>query len=69
LVVILSDAEEGQRAEGALVAGGFAPRDVKVYTGRQILENYEVYATRRNITDRLAGSVIDDAEGRELYLG
>ena len=34
LVVILSDAEEGRSAEGALVAGGFAPRDVKVYTGR-----------------------------------
>jgi hypothetical protein len=69
LVVILSDAEEGQRAEGALVDSGFAPRDVKVYTGRQILENYDVYATRRNIMDKLAGSVIDDAEGRELYLG
>jgi hypothetical protein len=69
LVVILSDAGEGQRAEGALVASGFAPRDVKVYTGRQILENYEVYATRRNIVDKWAGSVIDDAEGRELYLG
>jgi hypothetical protein len=69
LVVILSDAEEGQRAGGALVAGGFARRDVKVYTGRQILANYDVYATRRNIMDKLAGSVIDDAEGRELYLG
>jgi hypothetical protein len=26
-------------------------------------------ATRRNITDKVAGSVIDDADGRELYLG
>jgi hypothetical protein len=69
LVVILSDAEEGQRAEEALVASGFAPRDVKVYTGSQILENYRVYATRRNITDKLAGSILDDTEGRELYLG
>jgi hypothetical protein len=69
LVVILSDAEEGQRAEEALVASGFAPRDVKVYTGSQILENYKVYATRRNITDKLAGSILDDTEGRELYLG
>lgn len=28
-----------------------------------------MYAARRNITDKVAGSVIDDAEGRELYLG
>jgi hypothetical protein len=69
LVVILSDAEEGQRAEGALVASGFAPRGVKVYTGSQILENHKVYAMRRNITDKLAGSILDDTEGRELYLG
>lgn len=69
LVVILSDTDEGERAEAALVVGGFAPRDVKVYTGTQILANYEVYAGRRNITDKVAGAVIDDAEGRELYLG
>jgi len=69
LVVILSDADEGQRAEAALVANGLARRDIKVYTGKQILENYQVYATRRTITDKVAGSVIDDSEGRELYLG
>jgi hypothetical protein len=69
LVVILSDADEGQRAEAALLANGFAPRDIKIYTGTQILENYEVYAKRRTVTDKLAGSVMDDSEGRELYLG
>lgn len=68
LVVILSDAEEGQRAEADLVSNGFAPRDVKLYTGKQILENYEVYAARRNTTDKVVGSVVDDSEGRELYL-
>ena len=69
LVVILSDADEGQRAEAALVAEGFVPRDVKLYTGKQILANYEVYARRRTITDKVAGPVIDDTEGKELYLG
>ena len=68
LVVILSDAEEGQRAEADLVSNGFAPRDVKLYTGKQILENYEVYAARRNTTDKVVGSVVDDSDGRELYL-
>ena len=28
-----------------------------------------MYAARRNITDKVAGAVIDDTEGRELYLG
>ena len=69
LVAILSDADEGQRAEAALVAEGFAPRDVKLYTGKQILANYEVYAGRRTITDKVAGPVVDDTEGKELYLG
>jgi hypothetical protein len=69
LVMILTDADEAQRAEAALVADGFAARDVKVYTGKQILQNYETYLGHRNITDSVAGSVIDDAEGKELYLG
>ena len=36
LVAILTDTEEGQKAEGALIAAGFDARDVKVYTGEQI---------------------------------
>ena len=69
LVVILSDAGEAQRAESALVNQGFASRDVKLYSGKQILENYEVYLGRRNVTDKVIGSVTADSEGRELYLG
>ena len=69
LVVILSDADEAQRAETNLVEHGVAQRDVKLYTGKQILENYEVYAGRRSPADKVVGSVVDDSEGRELYLG
>ena len=69
LVVILSDADEAQRAEADLVEHGVAARDVKLYTGKQILENYEVYLGRRNVTDKVIGSVTADSEGRELYLG
>ena len=68
LVVILSDGDEAQRAEASLVSHGFAPRDVKLYTGKQILESYEVYVGRRTTTDKVVGSVVDDSEGRELYL-
>lgn len=69
LVAILADAEEGRKAEDALIAHGFDASDVKVYTGTQILENYKVYEGRRNLTDSVAGSVIDDSEGKALYLG
>ena len=41
---------------------------MKLYTGKQILENYEVYLGRRNATDKVVGSVVDDSEGKELYL-
>ena len=68
LVAILADAEEGGKAEAALIAAGFDARDAKVYTGAQILENYDVYAGRRNLTDSVAGAVIDDSEGKALYL-
>jgi hypothetical protein len=68
LVVILADTEEAQRAKEALVGGGFAPQDVKLYTGEQILENYEVYNEQRTVTGKVVGSVVDDQEGRELYL-
>jgi len=68
LVVILAGTEEGQRAEAALVAEGFAPRDLKLYTGKQILDNHEEYMGRRGVGSKVVGSLVDDEEGRELYL-
>jgi hypothetical protein len=67
LVVILADGDEGQRAEAALVAGGFAARDVKLYTGTQILENFEAYKEQRTLRDKVVGAVVDDTESRDLY--
>ena len=69
LVVILASSEEAQRAETALVAEGFASRDVKLYTGKEILDNHEEYMKRRGATSKMVGSMVDDVEGRELYLG
>ncbi len=68
LVVILAGTEEGQRAEAALVAEGFAPRDLKLYTGKQTLDNHEEYMGRRGVASKVVGSLVDDEEGRELYL-
>jgi hypothetical protein len=69
LVVILAGTEEAERAETALVESGFVPRDIKLYTGKQILDNHEEYMGRRGVTSKVVGSVADDLEGRELYLG
>jgi hypothetical protein len=69
LVVILAGTEEAERAEAALVARGFAPRDIKLYSGKQILDNHAEYMGRRGVTSKAVGSVADDVEGRELYLG
>jgi hypothetical protein len=69
LVVILAGTEEAQRAETALVAEGFSPRDIKIYTGKQIRDNYEEYTGQRTLTGKVAGAVVDDSEARELYLG
>lgn len=68
LVAILADTEEAQRAEAALVEGGFAPEDIKLYTGKQILDNHDLYIGRRSVVSKAIGAIADDAEGRELYL-
>jgi hypothetical protein len=69
LVTILADAEEAKRAENALVQSGLAPRDVKLYESGEILANHEIYMGRRSAAGKAVGAFVDDAEGRELYLG
>ena len=68
LVVMLAGTQEAQRAETALVSEGFGPRDIKLYTGKEILDNYEEYKRHSGITNKVVGPWFDDEEGRELYL-
>jgi hypothetical protein len=69
LVEIIADIQEGRRAEAALTEAGFAPKDIKLYTGKQILDNQAVYIGRRSAITRLAAAIVaEDVEGRELYL-
>jgi hypothetical protein len=68
LVVVLAGHEEGQRAEAALVEGGFHPGDLKLYTGGQILDNFKAYQDERTIAGKILGTVADDLESRDLYL-
>jgi hypothetical protein len=68
LVVIIADIKEARRAETALGQAGFAPKDIKLYPGKQILENQAVYIGRRSVITKLVAGVAEDVEGRELYL-
>ena len=63
--MILAGTEEGQRAVAALVAEGLAPRDLKLYTGKQILDNHEEYMGSRDVTSKVVGSLVDDQEGAD----
>ena len=69
LVEIIADIGEGRRAEAALTEAGFAPKDIKLYTGKQILDNQELYTGRRGVITKLVAWIFaEDVEGRELYL-
>jgi hypothetical protein len=68
LAVILATTEEAQRAQMALVEKGFAPQDIKLYPGKEILQNYEAYTGKRSVVSKAVGAVADDVEGRELYV-
>ena len=69
LVVILTGISEARRALSALVEGGFGDRDIKVYSGEQILENDAVNMRRRAVASRFLGPVTAQTSGRDLYLG
>jgi hypothetical protein len=69
LVVILVSSEEAQRAETALVGKGFATQDIKLYTGKQILDIQKEYMRRRGLTGKAVSPFLEDIGGRELYLG
>jgi hypothetical protein len=69
LVEIIADIEEGRRAQAALTEAGFAPKDIKLYTGAEVLDNQAVYVGRRSVMSKLVAWIVaEDVEGRELYL-
>ena len=68
LVVMLVGADEARAAASALMDAGYAEDELKLYTGEEILANYQRYVDDRTVPERLAGVVTDDVEGRDLYL-
>ena len=67
--MILAGTKEAQRAETALVAEGVRSSRRQALHRQQILDNHAEYMGRRGFTSKVVGSVADDLEGRELYLG
>jgi hypothetical protein len=69
LVAVLEDADQAERARAALAGAGFADRDLRVYTSRQILDSWERFQAERSLAQRVAGAVTDDPDTIELYFG
>ena len=69
LVAILPDSEEAARAVAALRACGFAEREMRVYTGQQILADRETYAARQGPMHRVVRAATNDQETLDLYFG
>jgi hypothetical protein len=69
LVAVLEDADQAERARAALAGAGFADRDLRVCTSRQILDSWERFQAERSLAQRVAGAVTDDPDTIELYFG
>ena len=69
LVAILPDAEGADRAATALRAAGFADRKLRIFTSRQILDDYARYTGQPSLTRRVVAALTDDQETIELYYG
>ena len=69
LVAILTDADEAERAAAALRAAGFADRTLRIFTGEQILADYDRYTARQSRPRRAVAAIADDADTLELYHG
>lgn len=68
LIAILADPDEGERALATVEAAGYAPEDVRVYSGEEILDNHERCIASQSTVGKIVGAVTDDAEGRDAYL-
>jgi hypothetical protein len=69
LVAILEDADQADQARAALADAGFAGRDLRVYTSRQILDSWEWFRAQRSQAQRVVGALTDDPDTIEQYFG
>ena len=69
LVAILTDDDEARRAATALRAAGFADRELRIFTGEQILADHARYRAQPSLSRRAVGALTDDPETLALYHG
>jgi len=69
LVAILEDADQAEQARAALADAGFADRDLRVYSSKQILDSWERFQAERSLAQRVVGAVTDDPDTIERYFG
>jgi hypothetical protein len=69
LVAILPDADEAEHAAAALRDAGFADRKLRIFTSRQMLDDYARYTAQPSLPRRVVAALTDDSETIELYYG
>jgi hypothetical protein len=69
LIAILADPAEAERAAAALRAAGFADRQLRTITSRQILDDYARQSPHLNLPRRVVAALTDDQDAIDLYLG
>ncbi|TFV91070.1 hypothetical protein [Blastococcus sp. CT_GayMR16] len=68
LAVVLDDSDEARRAVTALRRAGFGAQAVKVYAGKQIIDDYRRYIEQRGVVRRMVRALMVDEESINLYL-
>jgi hypothetical protein len=67
LVAILTDADEAQRAAAALRSVGFLDRELRIFTGQQVLDDHTRYTEQKSLARRVVTAFTDDPETLDLY--
>jgi len=69
LVAALTDADEAERAAAALRAVGFLDRELRIFTGQQIVDDHIRYTQQKGLLRRVVTTFTDDPDTLELYHG
>ena len=69
LVAILENTEEAERARATLIGAGFADGDLRIYTGQQILDDWERFKAERGVARTVVGALTDEQETLKRYHG
>ncbi len=67
LVAVLDDAARAAEAAAALREGGFAEKDLRAYSGEQVLEDRERFLAQQGTLRRLVGEVTSDSDAVALF--